>query len=68
MSKIKITDLGNYIKINDVGLHIKQIKGGLVIGPIGILQWGLAQFGTIGILGYTPTTISNSQQLNIRQP
>jgi len=64
---ITIADLGNYVNSKDVGLYAVQIKGGSVIGPVGILRWGLAQFGTTGILGYSPTVTPNVQRLNVRR-
>jgi hypothetical protein len=59
------TDFGNYIDNADVGYYAVQITGSIIIGQIGILRWGLAQFGSTGILGYTPTTTMNATRLSI---
>lgn len=58
-------DLGFYIANQDVGLHATQVTSGFVTGSIGIRQWGLAQFGTTGILGFTPTIFANVRRLNL---
>jgi hypothetical protein len=64
---IAIADIGNYIESDDVGLHVFLITGGSVTGPVGKLRWGLAQFGTTGILGYAPTITPTMQRWNILQ-
>ena len=51
---------GNYVNEKDVGYHTRHIREGVVIGEIGILRWGLTQFGSVGILGYTPTEFANA--------
>lgn len=60
-------DIGNYVKDDDIGFYAVPafVEGGSIIGPVGILQWGKAQFGTTGILGYTPITIAVVQRLNV---
>jgi len=62
---ISITDTGNYVDITDTGIYAVQVKGGLIIMPVGILRWGLAQFGTTGILGYGPIITTNVQNWNV---
>ena len=60
-------DLGLYVLATDVGIYVVQMTGGEITGGIGKLRWGLPQFGTIGILGYTPILISNVQRMNVRK-
>lgn len=60
-------DLGFYVDTKDVGWYATQIRGASIAGPVGILRWGLEQFGDVGILGYTPTDIPNVQKLNVRK-
>jgi hypothetical protein len=63
---IEAIDVGNYVDNENVGIYVLQIKSGTIVGPVGILRWGLAQFGTTGILGYgPPTSTPNSQRLNV---
>lgn len=63
--RIAIDDVGKYVDDQDVGIYATQINSVTITGPIGILQWGLAQFGSTGILGYAPTITANAIRLNV---
>jgi len=66
-NSIAIEDVGKYVDSKDVGLHATQVLSAVIVGPIGILRWGLAMFGTTGILGFAPTLTANSRRLNVRE-
>lgn len=68
-ARAKTDDLGIYVDSDDVGIHLYLETGvdRVVTGPVGILQWGAAQFGTTGILGYTPTSTITHIQIYIIQ-
>ena len=67
LARIKNQDVGIYISSEDVGIHAKMKTGGSTTSAIGKLRWGLAQFGTVGILGIPPVVSAAHQTINIRQ-
>ena len=59
-------DLGNYVESQDVGLYVYQNASATMISIEEWLQWGLAQFGSTGILGEAET-FATSIQLYVKK-